>query len=903
MRVQRENLSIVFGKMPPELVAKGIIDSSIEKRASYKSIPLDLFINLSSLLKSNYSKDERREQHKILLKDMESGKLSYSNQKSVFNAVFAFAESVLTTNRYVPICKYDCLLKWNDISHDLGQDLFTTAYLAFKDVLNASETNFFAWNPIIDTTNERLYKMLERGMAENHYHLYGSSQCFSVNWLVMMNNPLKCVDKLKRHSNFKTSLTPRVSYSADYNMVPWEQKLIWAAYIRCYLFEKINLHNVFHIYKSDEKEGNEESETQETEKNSVEIKCEDKNKHALFSQTDIVNVLNGGAFTDYDILKRRVDKYKYIYGMKNKENKNVCLDYALLKTLQEDNFNYNRILVGERKFLYDCFCECARDNLSDFDCNLLYLYLLIKTEFRHEFVQSNKEYGFKNFSEYEKRKLLFVKNGDEYFDESLRLALNMPLETQKIVSFEVRITPEKEDTALKHRIESIDCGFLSSKDYSPIFKKNKKGFEAGERKFHYVVHYPKNNKDNEKMKSKYGPLCRNFMCRKTNEKYTRNLFYDLKTEPYLREAIRGIDACSNEIGCRPETFATDFRYLRQVIPSNRRSLFRKNEKPVQLKLTYHVGEDFLNLTDGLRAIDEAMLFLNMRRCDRFGHALALGIDADKYYELKGNRIIMPKQDALDDDVWLLYKANEFNIQIDKSLEQKMIYRIQDHIRYIYGEGLRKHHISADHFVYYNSWLLRGDHPSLYIGYRYNESQVKTFGYESFLVNKEIPSQSIREDTDVVKLYSMYHYDEDVKTKGQETEILKITPDYIRLVKQVQKKMQFLIAGKGIAIECNPSSNYLIGTFRRYDAHPITVFNNTFLEHRQDKLLECAQLSVSVNTDDQGVFDTSLINEYALLALALEKKHDSDGNRLYSASNIYQYLDWIRKMGIEQTFGD
>mgnify|MGYP003290317911 CR=1 FL=1 len=154
----------------------------------------------------------------------------------------------------------------------------------------------------------------------------------------------------------------------------------------------------------------------------------------------------------------------------------------------------------------------------------------------------------------------------------------------------------------------------------------------------------------------------------------------------------------------------------------------------------------------------------------------------------------------------------------------------------------------------------------------------------------------------MKLYSMYHYDADVKTKGQETEILKITPDYIRLVKQVQKKMQFLIAEKGIAIECNPSSNYLIGTFRRYDAHPITVFNNTFLEHRQDKLLECAQLSVSVNTDDQGVFDTSLTNEYALLALALEKKHDSDGNRLYSASNIYQYLDWVRKMGIEQTFG-
>ena len=231
----------------------------------------------------------------------------------------------------------------------------------------------------------------------------------------------------------------------------------------------------------------------------------------------------------------------------------------------------------------------------------------------------------------------------------------------------------------------------------------------------------------------------------------------------------------------------------------------------------------------------------------------------------------------------------------------MIYRIQDLIRYIYGDSLRKYNISADPFIYYNSWMLRGDNPELYRGYEYNDSKIKPFGYDSFMINKNIPSNTIREDSDIVKLYSLYHYDENVKTKGQETTILKVKPDYIKLVKQVQKKMQFLIAEKGIAIECNPSSNYLIGTFRRYDAHPITIFNNTFLEHRQDKLLECAQLSVSINTDDQGVFDTSLANEYALLALALEKKHDQSGNRLYSASNIYQYLDYVRRMGIEQTF--
>ena len=41
-----------------------------------------------------------------------------------------------------------------------------------------------------------------------------------------------------------------------------------------------------------------------------------------------------------------------------------------------------------------------------------------------------------------------------------------------------------------------------------------------------------------------------------------------------------------------------------------------------------------------------------------------------------------------------------------------------------------------------------------------------------------------------------------------------------------------------------------------------------------------QLSVSINTDDQGVFDTLLENEYALMALALKKKKDKDNHKIY-----------------------
>lgn len=61
------------------------------------------------------------------------------------------------------------------------------------------------------------------------------------------------------------------------------------------------------------------------------------------------------------------------------------------------------------------------------------------------------------------------------------------------------------------------------------------------------------------------------------------------------------------------------------------------------------------------------------------------------------------------------------------------------------------------------------------------------------------------------------------------------------------------------------------------------------------------LSVSINTDDQGVFDTLLENEYGLMALALKKATDRELNTLYDIEDIYEWIDYVRSMGINQVF--
>lgn len=160
---------------------------------------------------------------------------------------------------------------------------------------------------------------------------------------------------------------------------------------------------------------------------------------------------------------------------------------------------------------------------------------------------------------------------------------------------------------------------------------------------------------------------------------------------------------------------------------------------------------------------------------------------------------------------------------------------------------------------------------------------------------------VREKSEAAVLYYYYHYNGLVRIEGKKIIEKKVSADYIRGVKLIQKAMQWEISEKGIAIETNPSSNYMIGTFSKYDQHPITTFYNNGLTSERELLKSSSQIWVSINTDDQGIFNIKLENEYAFIARALEKKVDENGEKMYSKSMIYDWLDKIRKMGLNQSF--
>ena len=94
------------------------------------------------------------------------------------------------------------------------------------------------------------------------------------------------------------------------------------------------------------------------------------------------------------------------------------------------------------------------------------------------------------------------------------------------------------------------------------------------------------------------------------------------------------------------------------------------------------------------------------------------------------------------------------------------------------------------------------------------------------INRLYPQNyTIRYNLEASILYYMYHYNSDIIEKGNQMVEIKVKPSVIEAVKKVRTEMQKDIARMGIGIETNPSSNYFIGTFRRYDKHPIVDWHN------------------------------------------------------------------------------
>lgn len=777
-----------------------------------------------------------------------------SGNRGVFNICAKAAENMLIYVNDEPICRQKEFLRWNEISRIVGEDLLVLSHLSKN--LSKIRLHSFAWKPFIKSDSITINDILSRGLHELHSHMNGATLNFDINWLALMNaaeiDPYY-LKMLKRE--FKSELMNA-------------QKAIA---IRLYLYSKLN-------------------------------------GKPCVSKADLYQLL---------ICKSNLELQSRLADFKRKIliQKQLCfkfgkkaIDYAIPKgiTPKDESRYYNVPLIGERKLLYDVLQkEFFPDQENNELGTLLYAYIVAKNNFRKILVQYDNIKGFGYFDKIQDRKMLF-KDGSVYASLIPYMAVHSVVCNQPIKSMEMRIVPKAESQKLLKSIKRNNKN-INSEDlrFGAPCK------IAEDTKLGYVLHFIKKKEKTPKNTFEGDLYCRNYKVRKEIDRQAVAIETLVKkSNPYVVGGYRksnvlnfnkentseeilcpivGIDAANSEFFCRPEVFAPVFRRLKHVDRQTRID-YLVEHTDAQLGRTFHAGEDYYDIVDGLRAIDECITFMEFGERDRIGHGVALGVDAKKYYEIRQNRIILPKQVLLDNVVWAYVKIEEFGIEDRSGLRRRLLEKFQELYRDIYRNIIKNDQTMYQCISisdYYDSWKLRGDKP------KFNKNSGRFKPYERRISEA---LDNLRNTPKIEGLFRSYHFSGDAKKRGDvKTEYHLEEMDY-KIIAELQKMMRKEIEKKHISVETNPTSNLQITDVGMYCEHPVAVMNNTFLVDKPDSAVD-----VTINTDDQGVFATSLEKEFTLMALALEKQVDENGEPVYQRNDIYQWLDMVRAAAEPRSF--
>ncbi len=330
--------------------------------------------------------------------------------------------------------------------------------------------------------------------------------------------------------------------------------------------------------------------------------------------------------------------------------------------------------------------------------------------------------------------------------------------------------------------------------------------------------------------------------------------------------IVSIDGAGNELYTPPEVFAPVFRYVKELIEvnfkvqnSNCMSAINNKETP-PLRFVYHVAEEFHHLLSGLRAIHEAVRFLDLPMGSRLGHCVALGFKPAWWLEISPE-VRLPRLEWLDNLVWLYHRIYHMS-----AFRQYIYNEIMHYSREVYGS-------QCEPDILYQAWKLRVFGP--------NDSE------ENLPSQKDLREKYKRYHAAAEFLYERYHFYADVWNKGKEVITVYHDRQYIREWEEAFGVAQrFLIdklLKKRIAIETCPLSNLKITQLRDLKDHPIFQWHPPDPDHVINKPY------VLIATDNPGFLQSSLPLEYLAISKAAEEKYPHLDGRV-----IMEWLDKIRE---------
>lgn len=754
-----------------------------------------------------------------------------------FHLLPKFTNDVLTSEGSSIKVLFPNYLRWHNLTLYLGEDILTTSYLASTEANNGISRKHFSWPAVLEHDKKDLNDIIAKGCSDVHNHLYASADVFNINWISLMNQVQESITEKSQDATkkeyeendyinipkFETTLKdPAPNFWGYKDNLTLRRLAILASLIRLLLYKILRGQPV-----SDE------------QWNSLDNMLKNTNEQAGW----LPNVQNW--------IRQSAENKKSFFRCKD-------WDYVVNEDgLINDDGSPYMVLAGERWLLYNFMRRLFENDPSiDQIAPYVYVYYLIKLIYRRELVLTNNLKGYRNFRRYQSMESLFIHAQDDRKILASCYAIATGIRNCDSDYFETRLSANNQLEKLKNAVnETID--FEHNKRLLDETLLLNTSFVASASK--EVTMTPRTlsiQKDEDSRRYKKARL----NAKKTAEaifKEVKSLKAGVKVQ---RPFIVGLDACGDEMQARPEAFAVAYRYLKGQGIEN---------------LTYHAGEDFYDLIDGLRAIDELLLFLNYSKGNRIGHALSLGLNARHFYESKHMTILAPRQYVLDNIVWLLKRGQSaYGVDLEKGIDTTLLRsRCMDLYKLIYKDD----NFNIDE--YWNAYLLRANDPIL----NKKDSEPSSYAYFAISSNPIIPDNP---DDKVNALYNLYLYDKSVRLLGDVPYEIKYEEWIIEVATIIQENMRKQLIKNGVSVECAPTSNLYIGQFNRYDEHPMLVMSPVKAPREQ--------MCVSINTDDSGILATSLYAEYSLIALSLIKSGCKE-------AEVFEYIDRIRENSNNQRF--
>jgi hypothetical protein len=313
----------------------------------------------------------------------------------------------------------------------------------------------------------------------------------------------------------------------------------------------------------------------------------------------------------------------------------------------------------------------------------------------------------------------------------------------------------------------------------------------------------------------------------------------------FRRFVVGIDAAGQELSTPPRELRQAFALVRRLVHDQ---LPSPGKAPIRLGRTCHAGEDFRDLMTGLRYVDEAVSLLELQPGDRIGHGLALAFDPEEWYARRP-RTYPRRSDHVLDLLWGRWLARRSDPKLRFTPLVELEHLLKLRLERVLGKEAKtresieeavRHFYDFDRFPHEEKLLA-------FLGLSRDEPPVET----------------------------------------------PIDDDYVEMVSKLRERVRKRIERAEVVFEVCPTSNMIVSGLSSYTELPYLNLNRFHLDGGEPDD-DAPHVYFSINSDDPGMFQTTVSNEYRLLGQAMVAKG-------YRRRAVVQWLDEARRMGLASTF--